>query len=76
MTKRSRSLAKKVYRGIGTCGVLETCARYLVGCLEDKRDSRAAISLVKKCLKRSWKDRQAADAAMHELGIGYYQIYE
>lgn len=72
-----RMLGRRIYAGLAACASLETCTRFLINRIrENKPVTTEILTLLDSCLLKANIDRQDADAAMHEMGIGYYQIYD
>lgn len=69
-------LGRRIYACLSASESLEAAAQ----CVLQHRaangdDNYKYMNLLDKCRKKSNEARQDADAAMHELGIGYHQIY-
>ena len=66
-------LGKRIYACLDASASLENvCGLALSTNLKDER----VVALLKECKIKAAEARQDADLAMHELGIGYHQIYK
>lgn len=71
-----RVRARRIYACLSASESLEAAAQ----CVLQRRaatgvDDSKEMQLLEECRVKAWTARQDADAAMHEMGIGYNHIY-
>lgn len=67
---------RRIYACLSACASLEASAHVVLMRRKTQGvgDSEE-MKLLEECRKKAIAARQDADMAMHDLGIGYYQIY-
>jgi len=66
-------LGKRIYACLSACSSLEIAANAV---LMRGADNEKAMKLLDDCRLKAIAARNDADVAMHEMGIGYHQLYE
>lgn len=68
--------ARRIYACLDACATLETAAQAVLRRRQSfGEDDATSMKLLEECREKARSAREDADAAMHEMGIGYHQIY-
>ena len=69
-------LGRRIYACLSACATLELAAAQVLGHRKAEGwDDSKYMELLEECVAKADTARNDADRAMHELGIGYHQIY-